>query len=104
MEWYHHYLCHPDADQLYNIIYRVAYWKGMAAEITKYCLQCDVCQTFKSRKRKYGHLLTSEERRNISTMADSPYQPHRSLFSHCKNNTNRRFVNQERVLIVMYDH
>ncbi len=56
MEWYHFFLCHPGADRLYNTMKEVCYWKGMAAQITRFNTTCDVCQKLKSRKRKYGHL------------------------------------------------
>ena len=56
INWYHHFLCHPGADRLYKTINRVAYWKGMASQITTYSNRCDTCQRHKKRKRKYGKL------------------------------------------------
>ena len=56
IEWYHHFLCHPGADRLHNTINRVAYWKGMAKQITLFCMKCEICQRHKKRKRKYGKL------------------------------------------------
>ena len=56
INWYHHYLCHPGEDRLYNTMKGVCYWKGMKTQIRDFCKRCSVCQRGKKRKRKYGHL------------------------------------------------
>ena len=56
MEWYHFYLNHPGGDRLYKTLNQVCYWKGMANQCILFCRKCSDCQTYKSRKRKYGHL------------------------------------------------
>ena len=56
INWYHHYLCHPGEDRLYNTLKGVCYWTGMKNETRSFVKRCSVCQKGKKRKRKYGHL------------------------------------------------
>ena len=53
LEWYHHFLNHPDGDRLYHILQTVCYWKGMSMQAVALCKKCDDCQRYKPRKRKY---------------------------------------------------
>jgi hypothetical protein len=56
MNWYHFYLNHPGGERLYKTLAQVCYWKGMINKCNIFCQKCDICQKYKSRKRKYGHL------------------------------------------------
>ena len=56
LNWYHHYLCHPGGDRLANTLSTICIWTGMVTQARKLGRQCERCQKFKKRTKKYGHL------------------------------------------------
>ena len=56
LEWYHHFLNHPGGERLAKTLEQVCNWKGMTTQSASFCRRCTICQKFKIRKRKYGHL------------------------------------------------
>lgn len=60
LEWYHLYLQHPGGDRLASTLTTVCRWPGIVDQARKFCKRCSVCQKFKTRKAKYGHLPSKE--------------------------------------------
>ena len=57
LQWYHHYLQHPDKNRLEMTIAAIMWWLGMRPRMRKHVKTCERCQLGKRCKRKYGHLL-----------------------------------------------
>ena len=53
VQWYHHYLQHPDEKQLAKNIVSIMWWRGMQAHMRKHVKSCVRCQLGKRCKRKY---------------------------------------------------
>ena len=56
LEWYHHYLCHPGGDRLATTLSQVCTWRGIVNQARAHCKHCSMCQKYKKRSTKYGHL------------------------------------------------
>jgi len=56
ISWYHHYLQHPGRDRMEETLALTMYWRGMRADVKKFCRYCPRCQLGKKRKRKYGDI------------------------------------------------
>ena len=56
LDWYHFYLNHPGGDRLAKTLTEVCYWKGLAHQAKQHAKQCELCQTFKKRSKRYGKL------------------------------------------------
>lgn len=54
--WFHHYLNHPGGDRLGNTIGQTCYWPGLMNEAKRHVKRCKICNEFKVKSRKYGHL------------------------------------------------
>ena len=64
ISWYHHYLQHPGATRLEEVLRAAIYWTGMRTTIWKYVKNCHKCQVNKWHKHKYGKLPTKLVIRN----------------------------------------
>ena len=60
LEWYHHYLCHPGGDRLATTLTQVCIWRGIVNQARAHCKHCSMCQKYKKRSTKYGHLPPKE--------------------------------------------
>ena len=60
LEWYHHYLCHPGGDRLAATLTQVCTWRGIVSQARTHCKNCSMCQKYKKRSTKYGHLPPKE--------------------------------------------
>ena len=47
LNWYHHYLNHPDGDRLANTIKQNCYWKGLSNQAKQFVKTCKICQQYK---------------------------------------------------------
>jgi hypothetical protein len=56
LDWYHEYLCHPGGNRLAQTLKQVCHWQGMTSQSLDYCKKCSVCQKFKKRSKRYGHV------------------------------------------------
>ena len=78
--FYHEYLCHPGGDRLAATLKQIVYWKGMTSQSKDFCRRCKVCQKFKKRKVRYGHVppkIISEEMqpwKEVNTDLVGPYK------------------------------
>ena len=64
ISWYHHYLQHPGATRLKEMLRAAMSSKGMCNTIKKYVKNCCKCQVNKRHKHKYGKLPTKLVIRN----------------------------------------
>ena len=61
LQWYHRYLCHPGGDRLFTAtLTQVCTWRGIVHQARTYCKHCSMCQKYKKRSTKYGHLPPKE--------------------------------------------
>ena len=60
IRWYHHFLCHPGGRRLAKTISQVYHWSGLHYQCEQYCKKCSICQKFKKKKTKYGHVPPKE--------------------------------------------
>ena len=60
LDWYHHYLCHPGGDRLAATLSQVCTWRGIVSQARDLCKKCNMCQKYKKRSTKYGHLPPKE--------------------------------------------
>ena len=56
VQWYHHYLQHPDISRLKETLIAVMFWPGIRADVRQHEKSCNRCQLGKRHKQKDGHV------------------------------------------------
>ena len=56
LNWYHFYLNHPGGERLAATLKQVCNWKGITNQSRQLARVCEICQKFKRRTTRYGHL------------------------------------------------
>ena len=56
--WYHHYLQHPEATRLEEMLRAAMTWDGLCKDVHRHTESCQSCQKNKRPKNKYGKLPT----------------------------------------------
>jgi hypothetical protein len=56
IDWYHQYLCHPEATRTEATIRNTMTWPGLTRNVQSHCKTCKLCQFNKKTRKQYGKL------------------------------------------------